>query len=148
MQGGYEDDLVVTLQDVIAFSFQLPICIVDQDKDTRSPGVCIESALRAHDTREKMMQDAHSVIFDEKLISLFEQIAFQPTYQVIHVGWLIIGRLRDFDPVGLLIREEKLEASPELDADRLGGGHEARPGEIRHMLVQTDSERTQQSVEK
>jgi len=39
MQGRYEHDLVVVLQDVIAFSFQLPICVVDQDENARSPGV-------------------------------------------------------------------------------------------------------------
>ena len=126
MQGGYEDDLVVVLQDVIAFSLQLPIGVVDQDEDTRSPGVHIRSALKAHETREKMMQNPHCVVVDEKLGSLFEQIVFQPMYQIIHIGRLVIGRRRDLDPSRLLIREEKLKAATKLDLDGFGGGHGAR----------------------
>jgi len=118
MQGGNEDDLVVALQDVIAFSLQLPICIVYQDEDTRS----------------------HCVVFDEKLISLFEQIVFQPMYQVIHIGRLAIGRCRYLDLMRLFFRKEKLEASAELDSNRCGGGHGA--GGICHALVRTDNDNT------
>jgi len=85
MQGGNEDDLVVALQDVIAFSLQLPICIVYQDEDTRS----------------------HCVVFDEKLISLFEQIVFQPMYQVIHIGRLAIGRCRYLDLMRLFFSKRE-----------------------------------------
>lgn len=53
MQGGDEDDLVVVLQDVITLPFQLPIGVVDQDENARSPGVCIESGLKAHETCEE-----------------------------------------------------------------------------------------------
>lgn len=53
MQGGDEDDLVVVLQDVIALPFQLPIGVVYQDENPRSPGVRIESVLKAHETRKK-----------------------------------------------------------------------------------------------
>jgi hypothetical protein len=38
MQGGYEDDFVVILQDVFTFPLQLPISVIYQDEDTRSPG--------------------------------------------------------------------------------------------------------------
>ena len=43
MQGGYEDNLVVVLQDVIAFSFQLPIGVIYQDEDARSPGCTLST---------------------------------------------------------------------------------------------------------
>jgi len=104
MQGGYEDDLIVVLQDVIAFSFQLPIGVVDQDENTRS----------------------HRVVVDEELASLFEQVLFQPTYQIIHICRLVIGSRRDLDLLRLLIRKEKLEATTKLDLDGFGGGHGAR----------------------
>jgi hypothetical protein len=49
MQGGYEDDLVIVLQDIIAFSFQLPIGVIYQDEDTRPSVVYVEYALKAHE---------------------------------------------------------------------------------------------------
>lgn len=39
MQGRYENDLIAVLQDAISFPFQLPIGVIYQDKDTRSPRV-------------------------------------------------------------------------------------------------------------
>ena len=37
MQGGYEDDFIVILQDVFTLPFQLPISVIYKDKDARSP---------------------------------------------------------------------------------------------------------------
>lgn len=48
MQGGYKDDLVVVLHNVIALSFQLPICVIYQDENTRSPEMCVFSTHRGH----------------------------------------------------------------------------------------------------
>ena len=118
MQGGYEDDLVAFLQEVIAFPFQLPISVIDQDEDTRSPGIYIEYALKRRKSSGEQNRDPHCVIFEEKFLSLFEQILSQPMYQVVHIGWFAIGRYRwDIDRMRLLIREEKLEASAKLDSD-------------------------------
>ena len=39
MQCRHEHDLVPILQFVVAFALQLPVCLVDENKDARSPTV-------------------------------------------------------------------------------------------------------------
>lgn len=96
MQGGYEDDFVVILQDVFTFPLQLPISVIYQDEDTRS----------------------HCATFEKELPPLLEQVIFQPTHQVLEIGTFVIDRSRrDLDRVRFFIREEELEPPSELDSD-------------------------------
>ena len=53
MQGGYEYDLVIVLHDVTTLTFQLPIRVIDQDENTRSPGTRVQYILRGRETRER-----------------------------------------------------------------------------------------------
>jgi hypothetical protein len=102
MQGRYEDDLVVVLQDVIAFSLQLPIGVVDQDEDAGASGVHALGQHRLKHTKLSSritMQDPHRVVFHEELASLFEQIVFQPMYQIIHIGGFAIDSRGDLNLV-------------------------------------------------
>jgi hypothetical protein len=40
MQRGYEDDLVAVLQLIVALALELPIRVVDKNKNTRSTREC------------------------------------------------------------------------------------------------------------
>lgn len=93
MECADEDNLVAILQNIVAFAFELPVTVVDQNEDPRAT-VAPE---RDNDTRDWSASDgrtevylrrwySHRVSVDKQLFSLCDEVLADVFNQGCHIG--------------------------------------------------------------
>jgi hypothetical protein len=105
MQCRYEDKIVLVLHLVFDAAFELPVCIVDQNKDAWS-SVCM--SVKMHTLTQSRSMHLHSISLHEQLRTFFEQM-FLDVLQQIPERHLIL--LLQLDCMFLHLVKQQLEPS-------------------------------------
>lgn len=103
-----ENNLIPVLQLVLEFALELPVRIVDENENPRSPERQFQPSNEAN---------SHSLAVDEHFLTLADQIVLHPGDEEAHVRRPSIGSsLRDVDGVFGLLGEDEVQATAVLSA--------------------------------